>query len=66
LHNEEFRQIAREHLQKRCAQICAVARQRQWHDENLSRVTEKNLPQIQNVALPTLIARNAQTMIAQR
>jgi hypothetical protein len=57
---------AREHLEKLCAPICDGARQCRTHDENLSRVTEKNLPQIQNVALARLIARNAQTMMAQR
>jgi hypothetical protein len=55
-----------EHSEKLSAPICDAVRQCRWHDENVSRVTQKNLPQIQNVALPTLIARNAQTMIAQR
>ena len=57
---------AHEHLEKRFAAKCAAARQCRWHDKIFTRAEEKNLSQIQNVALSFAIARGAKTAMAQR
>jgi hypothetical protein len=57
---------AREHLENENALTAAAARQCRWHDNNFTAVTKKISSQIQNLAMSSVLARNATTAMAQR